>query len=60
VSNQDDETKNTRRGRPALPPEEKAITGTVRLTPDRWKKLRRLGAAWLSRTIDRAKEPEKD
>lgn len=48
------------RGRPAtLTPEEKAVPGSVRLTPARWEKLRRLGAAWLAKAIDRAKEPER-
>ena len=46
------------RGRPALPADQKAVTGTMRLTPARWEKLRRLGAAWLSKAIDRAKEPK--
>lgn len=45
-------------GRPALPEEERTVPGSIRLTPARWEKLRRLGAAWLSRVIDRAKEPE--
>jgi len=44
-------------GRPALPEEEKAVTGSIRLTADRWAKLRRLGAAWLAKAIDRAREP---
>ncbi|NLZ41029.1 MAG: hypothetical protein GX886_07210 [Comamonadaceae bacterium] len=43
-------------GRPALPEDEKAVPGSIRLTPTRWAKLRRLGAAWLSKAIDRAKE----
>jgi hypothetical protein len=47
------------RGRPALPAEEKTVNGSIRLTPSRWAKLRRLGNAWLSKMIDRAKEPEK-
>lgn len=47
-----------RPGRPSLPPEEKAVTGTLRLTPARWEKLRRLGMSWLAKAIDRAKEPE--
>jgi hypothetical protein len=46
-----------RRGRPQLPAEEKAVNGSVRLTPSRWLKLRRLGNAWLSKAIDKAKEP---
>lgn len=45
------------RGRPALPEGEKAVTGSMRLTPSRWAKLRRLGAAWLSKAIDKAREP---
>lgn len=47
------------RGRPALPEGEKAVVGSIRLTPSRWEKLRRLGAAWLSKAIDRAKEPDR-
>lgn len=46
------------RGRPALPEDEKAVPGSIRLTPSRWAKLRRLGASWLAKAIDRAKEPE--
>lgn len=46
-----------RRGRPALPVEDKAVNGSVRLTPSRWAKLRRLGSDWLSKAIDKAKEP---
>ena len=45
------------RGRPSLPEGEKAVTSSIRLTPSRWAKLRRLGAAWLSKTIDKAREP---
>jgi len=45
------------RGRPALPADQKAINGTIRLTPARWEKLRALGAAWLSKAIDKAKLP---
>ncbi len=45
------------RGRPALPVEEKTVNGSFRLTPTRWAKLRRLGSGWLSKAIDRAKEP---
>lgn len=44
-------------GRPALPDEEKAVSGSIRLTAARWEKLRKLGAAWLAKAIDRAKEP---
>ena len=52
------ELERARMGRPPLPVDQKAISGTIRLTPARWEKLRRLGAAWLSKAIDRAKEPE--
>lgn len=45
------------RGRPALPEDERKVNGSVRLTPDRWAKLRRLGMDWLSKAIDKAKEP---
>jgi hypothetical protein len=48
------------RGRPPLPADEKTVPGSIRLTPGRWDKLRRLGASWLSKAIDRAKEPTKD
>ncbi len=47
-----------RRGRPALPLNEKGRPTSVYLTPERAEKLRRLGQAWLNRAIDRAKEPE--
>jgi hypothetical protein len=46
------------RGRPALPADQKAVTGTIRLTPARWEKLRALGAAWLGKAIDKAKLPK--
>jgi hypothetical protein len=46
------------RGRPALPEDEKAVPGSIRLTPGRWDKLRRLGTSWLSKAIDRAKVPQ--
>lgn len=43
-------------GRPPLPDEEKKVNGSVRLTPERWAKLRRLGMEWLAKAIDKAKE----
>lgn len=46
-----------RQGRRALPVEKKTVPGSVRLTPARWAKLRRLGSGWLARAIDRAREP---
>jgi hypothetical protein len=46
------------RGRPPLPEDEKAIPRSIRLTPARWEKLRRLGMAWLAKAIDKAREPE--
>ena len=52
---QDDEQRAP--GRPALPADEKAIVGSIRLTAARWAKLRRLGMEWLGKAIDRAREP---
>jgi hypothetical protein len=52
---QDDEPRAP--GRPALPADEKAVVGSIRLTSARWGKLRRLGMAWLGKAIDRAREP---
>ena len=46
-------------GRKPLPMEEKPVPGSVRLTPARWVKLRKLGAEWLAKAIDRAKLPDK-
>jgi len=47
------------RGRPVvLQPDDRAVAGSIRLTSARWAKLRRLGMAWLSRMIDKAKEPK--
>lgn len=48
------------RGRPKLDAEEKTKSRSVRLNDARWEKLKRLGMAWLSRAIDRAKEPNKE
>lgn len=53
-----EELQRARMGRPPLPDDQRAVTGTMRLTPDRWAKLRRLGSAWLGKAIDRAKEPK--
>lgn len=50
--------EQARMGRPPLPDEERKVNGSVRLTAERWAKLRRLGMVWLSKAIDRAKEPE--
>jgi len=46
-----------RRGRPALPVEQRSVPGSVRLTPEEWAKLRRLGSVWLRKAIARAREP---
>jgi len=46
-----------RKGRRALPIEQKSVPGSVRLTPERWAKLRRLGTGWLAKAIDRARDP---
>lgn len=50
--------ERARMGRPPLPADQKAVTSSLRLTPARWEKLRRLGMAWLNKAIDRAKEPK--
>jgi hypothetical protein len=50
-------TPKPARGRRPLPEGDKAVTGSLRLTPARWEKLRRLGMAWLGKAIDRAREP---
>jgi hypothetical protein len=46
-----------RRGRPPLPPEQRATTPvrSIRLDDERWAKFQRLGRSWLERAIDRAK-----
>ncbi len=45
-------------GRKPLPAEEATKPRSVRLNEARWEKLKRLGAEWLARQIDRAKEPK--
>ena len=47
-------------GRKALPPEEATKPRSVRLNDARWEKLKRLGADWLAKQIDKAKEPTHD
>lgn len=47
-------------GRPKLPDSERGKNHSIRITDARWAKLKRLGMAWLNRTIDRAKEPDKE
>ena len=51
--------ERARMGRPVLPEELRTVSGSIRLTPGRWAKLRRLGTKWLGQVIDRAKEPSK-
>lgn len=53
------ETQPKRRGRPPVPPEQRsdAKPRSVRLSEDRWAKLKALGTEWLERQIDRAKAP---
>ena len=47
-----------RPGRQSLPPEQKTLVGSVRLTAAQWQKFASLGgAAWLRERIDRAKVP---
>jgi len=45
-------------GRKPLPENERTVVVTVRLTPARRDKLRRLGAHWLAKAVDRAREPD--
>lgn len=47
-----------KRGRPAMPTELKGRVRTVRLTDERWEKLRRLGSQWLNNAIDKARPPK--
>ena len=54
---QQEREERARIGRPPLPEDQKAVTSSLRLTPARWEKLRRLGMPWLNRVIDKAKEP---
>lgn len=44
-------------GRKPRPAEEATKPRSVRLNDARWEKLKRLGAEWLARQIDKAKEP---
>jgi hypothetical protein len=45
-----------KRGRPELPPEQRLIVGSIRLTQAQWDKLALLGdGEWLRRKIDKAK-----
>lgn len=45
-------------GRKPLPEDKRTVVVTVRLTPERRDKLRRLGAHWLAKAVDRAREPD--
>jgi hypothetical protein len=43
-------------GRKPLPPADKLVVGSVRLSPAQWEKLEKLGGAkWLRERIDRAR-----
>lgn len=49
-----------RKGRPpgsAAPLEEQRKARSIRLNDARWEKLKLLGADWLEKAIDRAKNP---
>lgn len=43
-------------GRPKLPDESSTKPRSIRLTDARWEKLKQLGAAWLAKSIDKAKQ----
>lgn len=47
-------------GRKPLPDDQRTVVVTVRLTPGRRDKLRRLGAKWLATAVDAADEPGTD
>ena len=49
--------KRPRKVHARLPDELRAVHGSIRLTPARWIKLRRLGMDWLSQMLDRVNEP---
>lgn len=47
------------RGRPEIPPEDRAVNRSVRLTVKQWAKLDLLGGIpWIRDRIDKAKEPK--
>lgn len=56
----EEKAEQARMGRPPLPEDQKAVTSSLRLTPARWAKLRRLGMPWLNRAIDKATEPQQE
>jgi hypothetical protein len=46
------------RGRPEVPPEQRLLAGSIRLTKAQWDKLEKLGdGEWLRKQIDKAKVP---
>jgi hypothetical protein len=47
-----------REGRPPLKDGSPSIILTIRVTPEQHAKFKRLGADWLRKAIDRAKEPK--
>ena len=48
-----------RPGRQPIPPEQRTVVGSVRMTAAQWQKFSALGgAAWLRERIDRAKTKE--
>ena len=52
-------TPARRPGRQPIPPEQRTVVGSVRLTAAQWQKFASLGgAAWLRERIDRAKTKE--
>lgn len=46
-------------GRKPLPPEEKSVVGSMRLTSAQWEKFKLLGGvAWLRAALQKAKFPK--
>jgi hypothetical protein len=44
-------------GRPPVPPEQRLVQRSIRLTPAQWAKIDAQGLAWLRALIDRARTP---
>lgn len=52
------EEEKRARGRPELPPDERTVPRSVRLTPAEWRKFDAMGKGWLRRVLGRAKPPK--
>lgn len=52
------QAKPKQEGRPPLQEGVPSVVLTTRVTPEQHAKFKRLGATWLRKAIDRAKEPK--